>query len=84
VNTPQKVMLSRRCAVATLPEIVSVTTRRGSTLKPAAWISWIWLSVVWLMVETRTWPVRLSGTENRHKEDWSSIAGLLTQLTCLN
>jgi len=40
--------------VATLPEIVSVTTRRGSTLKPAASISWIWLSVVWLVVETRT------------------------------
>src|SRR4051812_6338142 len=29
----------RRCAVATFPETVSVTTRRGSTLKPAALIS---------------------------------------------
>ena len=32
---------------------VSVTTRRGSTLKPAAAISWSWLSVVWPVVETR-------------------------------
>src|SRR3954469_22815445 len=43
----------RRWEVATLPEMVSVTTRRGSTLKPAAAISWSWLSVVWPAVETR-------------------------------
>ena len=37
----------RRCEVATFPDTVSVTTRRGSTLKPAALISCSWLSVVW-------------------------------------
>ena len=34
-------------------ETVSVITRRGSTLKPAAAISCSWLSVVWPAVETR-------------------------------
>ena len=47
-------MKPRRWAVATLPEIVSVTTRCGSMVKPAAAISPSWLSVVWPGVETRT------------------------------
>ncbi len=34
-------------------ETVSVTRRRGSMVKPAAWISVSWLSVVWPGVETR-------------------------------
>jgi hypothetical protein len=32
--------------MAELPDTVSETTRRGSTLNPAASISWIWFSVV--------------------------------------
>src|SRR5215210_8641300 len=42
----------RRCEVATFPDAVSVTTRGGSTLKPAALISCSWLSVFWPVVET--------------------------------
>jgi hypothetical protein len=46
-----------RCWIAEAPDTVSVMIRFGSTLKPAASISRIWLSAVWsavaLPAETR-------------------------------
>jgi hypothetical protein len=44
---------SDRTVSAQLPDTVSETTRRCSTLNPAASISWIWFSVVWPIVGTR-------------------------------
>jgi hypothetical protein len=42
-----------RCVIAMEPEIVSVIMRCGTTVKPAALISWIWFSGVCSNVETR-------------------------------
>ena len=58
-------MKPRHWAVATLPETVSVTMRRGSMPKPAAAIFPSWLSVVWPGVDTRHGqirPKRMPGT----------------------
>ena len=53
LETVEKTRKAAALRSSDVSETVSETTRRGSTLKPAAASSCSWLSVVWPVVETR-------------------------------